>query len=110
MGMFINTNVAAINAQRNLNVTGGKMSKALEQLSSGLRINRAADDAEASCQIDSNNDVWFVYTATCDGAVFMSTTGSQFAPSNDPVLSVYDACPGTGGVEIACDDDSGIDL
>jgi flagellin len=43
--MFINTNVAALNAQRNLNVTGGKMSKALEQLSSGLRINRAADDA-----------------------------------------------------------------
>jgi flagellin len=45
MGMFINTNVAALNAQRNLNVTGGKMGKALEQLSSGLRINRAADDA-----------------------------------------------------------------
>jgi len=45
MGMFINTNVSALNAQRNLNVTGGKMSKALEQLSSGLRINRAADDA-----------------------------------------------------------------
>jgi flagellin len=43
--MFINTNVSALNAQRNLNVTGGKMSKALEQLSSGLRINRAADDA-----------------------------------------------------------------
>ena len=45
MGLFINTNVAAINAQRNLNVTGGKMGRALEQLSSGLRINRAADDA-----------------------------------------------------------------
>jgi flagellin len=45
MGMFINTNVAALNAQRNLNLTGTKMSKALEQLSSGLRINRAADDA-----------------------------------------------------------------
>jgi len=43
--MFINTNVAALNAQRNLGVTGSKMSKALEQLSSGLRINRAADDA-----------------------------------------------------------------
>jgi flagellin len=43
--MFINTNVAALNAQRNLGVTAGKMSKALEQLSSGLRINRAADDA-----------------------------------------------------------------
>jgi flagellin len=43
--MFINTNVAAINAQRNLSITGIKMAKALEQLSSGLRINRAADDA-----------------------------------------------------------------
>jgi len=34
-----------VNAQRNLDVTGGKMSKALEKLSSGLRVNRAADDA-----------------------------------------------------------------
>ena len=45
MGMFINTNVAALNAQRNLGITGLKMGKALERLSSGLRINRAADDA-----------------------------------------------------------------
>ncbi len=45
MGMQIQTNVAAINAQRNLNVTGIKMGKVLEKLSSGYRINRAADDA-----------------------------------------------------------------
>ena len=45
MGMFINTNIAALNAQRNLGITGLKMGKALERLSSGLRINRAADDA-----------------------------------------------------------------
>ena len=45
MGMFIDTNVAALNAQRNLGITGLKMGKALERLSSGLRINRAADDA-----------------------------------------------------------------
>ena len=45
MGMFINTNVSAINAQRNLSITGMKMSRALERLSSGLRINRAANDA-----------------------------------------------------------------
>ncbi len=45
MGIFINTNIAALNAQRNLGITGLKMSKALERLSSGLRINRAADDA-----------------------------------------------------------------
>ncbi|MBM3140194.1 MAG: hypothetical protein FJZ92_08270 [Chloroflexi bacterium] len=40
-----NTNVMALNAQRNLPVNGRKLSVALEQLSSGLCINRAADDA-----------------------------------------------------------------
>ncbi len=39
------TNVAALNGQRNLNVTAVKMGKVLEKLSSGYRINRAADDA-----------------------------------------------------------------
>ncbi len=68
------------------------------------------DDVEASCQLDSNGDVWFAYTAPCDGAVFVSSTGSLLAPSNDSVLSVYDACPGDGGTEIACDDDSGAGL
>lgn len=43
--MIINTNIQAMNAQRNLSMTGSKMGKALERLSSGLRINRAADDA-----------------------------------------------------------------
>ena len=45
MPIFINTNVTAINAQRNLGVTNTKMARALERLSSGMRINRAADDA-----------------------------------------------------------------
>ncbi|MDP2328034.1 MAG: flagellin FliC, partial [Dehalococcoidia bacterium] len=45
MAMIINTNAAALNAQRNLSTTNTKMGKTLEQLSSGLRINRAADDA-----------------------------------------------------------------
>ena len=45
MGLQINTNVAAMNAYRNLATTQSSMSKSLERLSSGLRINRAADDA-----------------------------------------------------------------
>jgi flagellin len=45
MPIRINTNITAINAQRNLGVTNMKMSRALERLSSGLRVNRAADDA-----------------------------------------------------------------
>ncbi|MFS0892955.1 flagellin [Microbacterium sp. 179-I 3D3 NHS] len=45
MGMQINTNVSALNAYRNLSNTQNDVSKSLEKLSSGLRINRAADDA-----------------------------------------------------------------
>lgn len=45
MGMQINTNVSALNAYRNLSSTQNDVSKSLEKLSSGLRINRAADDA-----------------------------------------------------------------
>jgi len=45
MALSINTNIAALNAYRNLNTTTNDMSKSLEKLSSGFRINRAADDA-----------------------------------------------------------------
>jgi flagellin len=45
MGLSVNTNVAAMNSYRNLSVTDGQMNKSLEKLSSGFRINRAADDA-----------------------------------------------------------------
>jgi flagellin len=45
MGLRINNNIAALNSYRNLSVTDGQMSKSLEKLSSGFRINRAADDA-----------------------------------------------------------------
>lgn len=43
--MKINNNIAALNAYRNLNANQFATSKNLEKLSSGLRINRAADDA-----------------------------------------------------------------
>jgi len=43
--MQINQNIAAMNAQRNLMHTQGQLDSSLEKLSSGFRINRAADDA-----------------------------------------------------------------
>ncbi|WP_227935026.1 flagellin N-terminal helical domain-containing protein [Alkalihalobacillus deserti] len=43
--MKINNNIQALNAYRNLNANQFQTSKNLEKLSSGLRINRAADDA-----------------------------------------------------------------
>jgi flagellin len=45
MSLRVNTNVEAFNAHRNLEQTSMALSKSMEKLSSGLRINRAADDA-----------------------------------------------------------------
>src|SRR5205809_7165627 len=45
MSMRINTNIEAFNAQRNLGLTSASYAKSVEKLSSGLRINRAGDDA-----------------------------------------------------------------
>jgi flagellin len=45
MGLRINQNIEALNAYHNLSVNSAQQSKSLEKLSSGFRINRAADDA-----------------------------------------------------------------
>src|SRR4051794_41060705 len=45
MSLRINSNPEALNAHRNLLTTEGKLQKSMERLSSGYRINRAADDA-----------------------------------------------------------------
>jgi flagellin-like hook-associated protein FlgL len=45
VSLTVNNNIAAMNSYRNLSVTDNSMSKSLEKLSSGFRINRAADDA-----------------------------------------------------------------
>ena len=45
MPQVINTNVASLNAQRNLNTSQSALATSLQRLSSGLRINSAKDDA-----------------------------------------------------------------
>jgi flagellin len=45
MPLVVNSNIAALNAQRNVGINNASLGKSLERLSSGLRINRAADDA-----------------------------------------------------------------
>jgi flagellin len=44
-GLTLNTNIAAVNTRRNLLLQNQRVNKSMEKLSSGLRINRAADDA-----------------------------------------------------------------
>jgi len=45
MALAVNTNLSSLNAQRNVGVSNDQLGKSLERLSSGLRINRAGDDA-----------------------------------------------------------------
>jgi len=45
MNMSVQNNISAINANRMFNITVGKKTKSTEKLSSGYRVNRAADDA-----------------------------------------------------------------
>ena len=54
--MRINTNIMAFNAFRNLDSTNNRLAKSLEKLSSGYRINRAADDA-SGLVISQNLDI-----------------------------------------------------
>ena len=53
MGFRINTNVASLNAQTNARVVNRGLANSLEKLSSGLRINKAADDSSGMAIADS---------------------------------------------------------
>jgi flagellin len=53
MSLRINTNVAALNAHRNLVKNDNSLTSSLERLSSGLRINKAADDASGMAIADA---------------------------------------------------------
>ena len=52
MPQVINTNVASLNAQRNLDKSQGALQTSLQRLSSGLRINSAKDDAAGLAIVD----------------------------------------------------------
>ena len=90
MGIVVNTNLASVNAQRNVDLSTSQLNKSLERLSSGLRINRAGDDAaglaiatKLSAQVrgltqaarNVNNAISLVQTA--EGALNTITNLSQ---------------------------------
>ncbi|MGB5743686.1 MAG: flagellin, partial [Sedimenticolaceae bacterium] len=90
MPQVINTNIFALNAQRNLNKTTSALQTSMERLSSGLRINRAKDDAAGLAISDKmtaqirglnqairnvNDGVGYVQTA--DGALEEVTNSLQ---------------------------------
>ena len=78
MGLRVNTNVASINAQRNLNQVTERLAGNYRRLSTGLRISTAADDAAGlaiserlrsqirsleQCKRNANDGISFVQTA-----------------------------------------------
>ncbi len=86
MSQVINTNVASINAQRNLNRSQGGLNTSLQRLSSGLRINSAKDDAaglaisdrmtsqiRGSTQASRNANDGISLAQTAEGALSEST-------------------------------------
>ncbi len=86
MPQVINTNVAALNAQRNLNRSQGDLATSLQRLSSGLRINSAKDDAaglaitdrmtsqiRGSSQASRNANDGISLAQTAEGALGAST-------------------------------------
>lgn len=90
MGIFVNTNVSSLNAQRQLFNSNEALNTSFERLSSGFRINRASDDAaglqisaELTSQIqgidqsvrNANDAISLVQVA--EGALTESTTSLQ---------------------------------
>lgn len=87
MGMTVNTNMASLIAQKNLGKTTGALTKSVERLSSGLRINRAADDAAGlalsttlKAQIRSINQA--VRNANDAVSLLQTAEGGMFEMSN----------------------------
>ena len=90
MGLFVNTNVSSLNAQRQLFSSGQALNTSFERLSSGFRINRAADDAaglqisdrlttqvEGLNQAVRNANDAISLTQTAEGALGEVTTSLQ---------------------------------
>jgi flagellin len=92
MSLGINTNVAALNAQRNLNASGNVLGKALQRLSSGLRINSAADDAAGlaiagrmTTQINGQNQAM---RNANDGISLLQTTDAALGTVSDALQRI----------------------
>ena len=95
MGLRIQNNVEAFNTHRQLSVTSTAASKSMEKLSSGYRINRAADDAAGLAisekmrgQIGGLAQLGSQYGAYYE-AEFSATTGSMFHIEDVEVLALY---------------------
>ncbi len=92
MSLTLNTNIDSLNAQRNLSTSKSSLSTSLQRLSSGLRINSAADDAaglaisnQFTTQINGTNQA--VHNAN-DAISETQTAGGALATLTDNLQSI----------------------
>src|SRR3982075_3499809 len=92
MALTLNTNIDSLNAQRNLTNSKATLSQSLQRLSSGLRINSAADDAaglaisqQFTTQINGTNQA--VNNAN-DAVSEAQTAGGALSTLNDALQSI----------------------
>ena len=87
MAQTINTNVASLNAQRNLNASQSSLGTTLQRLSSGLRINSAKDDAAgfaiAERFLSNIRGLSQVARDTSDGVSLAQTAQGALSATND---------------------------
>jgi flagellin len=92
--MRINTNIMAFNAYRNLNNTNDMLASSLEKLSSGFRINRAADDASGlviSQNLDKQMSGLKVATQNAqDGISVVQTAEGALTQVNSMLQRIHD--------------------
>lgn len=89
MGMFINTNVASINGQRNLNNSTEMLQTSMQRLSSGLRINSAKDDAagmQISNRLTSQINGLNVATRNANDGISMAQTAEGALQESTNIL------------------------
>jgi len=92
MSLTLNTNIDSLNAQRNLTTSQSSLAKSLQRLSSGLRINNAADDAaglaisnQFTTQINGTNQA--VHNAN-DAISETQTAGGALSTLTDNLQSI----------------------
>lgn len=94
MPSIINTNIASINAQRNLNGSQGALNTSLQRLSSGLRVNSAKDDAAglaiATRMTSQSRGMDVAIRNTNDGISLAQTAEGALSTIKDHLLRMRD--------------------
>ena len=94
MALVVNTNVNALNIQRNLSNVNSKVSTAMQRLSTGLRINSAKDDASGFVQANDfkakYSAMQVAYQNSSEAQSMLQTADGAYSQINDMLVRMKD--------------------